>query len=118
MCIRDSKERGQGKPEHFYDVENLNASYSYSDQEYFDVNTAYENTRTYRGSLGYVHNPKPRPIEPFKSFIGKSKWLKPIKEFNVNLGFKQVSLRTQVDRMYLERLVLSLIHISEPTRPY
>jgi len=99
------KERGQGKPEHFYDVENLNASYSYSDQEYFDVNTAYENTRTYRGSLGYVHNPKPRPIEPFKSFIGKSKWLKPIKEFNVNLGFKQVSLRTQVDRMYLERLV-------------
>jgi cell surface protein SprA len=35
--------------EHFYDVENLSLSYSYSDQVYSDVNTAYENTRTYRG---------------------------------------------------------------------
>jgi cell surface protein SprA len=101
------KERGQGREERFYDVENLNLSYAYSDQEYYDINTAFENTRTYRGSLAYVHNPKPRPIEPFKGIglISKSKWLKLISDFNVNMGFKQISMRTSVDRMYLERLI-------------
>lgn len=101
------KDRDAGDKEHFYDVENLNFSYAYSDQEYYDINTAFENTRTYRGSIGYVHNPKPRPIEPFAGigFVSKSKWLKLIKDFNLNAGFKQVSMRTSVDRMYLERLV-------------
>jgi len=101
------KDREGGKDEHFFDVENLSLTYAYSDQEYHDVNTAYENTRTYRGSLAYTHNPKPRPIEPFAGigFIAKSKWLKLIKEFNVNFGFKQITMRTGVDRMYLERLV-------------
>ena len=101
------KERGQGSKEQFFDVENLSFNYAYSDQEYYDVNTAYENTRTYRGAIAYMHNPKPRPLEPFAGigFVGKSKWLKLIKEFNVNLGFKQISMRTSVDRMYLERLV-------------
>ncbi|MCB0770974.1 MAG: cell surface protein SprA, partial [Flavobacteriales bacterium] len=102
------KERGQNSgKEQFYDVENLSLNYSYSDQEYRDVNTAYENTRTYRGAIAYVHNPRPRPIEPFASigFVNKSKWLKLIKDFNVNMGFKQISMRTSVDRMYMERLV-------------
>jgi cell surface protein SprA len=85
----------------------LSFNYAYSDQEYFDVNTAYENTRTYRGAIAYVHSPKPRPIEPFAGigFVSKSKWLKLIKDFNVNMGFKQISMRTSIDRMYLERLV-------------
>ncbi len=114
------KERTQGDKEKFYDVENLAFSYAYGDQEYFDVNTAYENTRTYRGSLGYIHNPRPVAIEPFKDigFVSKSKWLKLVKDFNVNLGFKQVSLRTSIDRMYLERLVRPNPDIeSLPPRP-
>ncbi len=101
------KERGAGSKEQFFDVENLSFNYAYSDQEYHDVNTAYENTRTYRGSIAYVHAPKPRPIEPFAGigFVSKTKWLRLVKDFNVNLGFKQISMRTSVDRMYLERLV-------------
>ncbi|MBK9761752.1 MAG: cell surface protein SprA [Flavobacteriales bacterium] len=97
---------GSGK-EHFYDVENLSLSYAYGDQEYHDVNTQYENTRTYRGSLAWQHTPKPRPVKPFENvgFIGKSKWTKLIKDFNVNLGFKQLTARTSLDRTYMERLV-------------
>lgn len=113
-------DRAQGKKDHFWDVENLTASYSYSDREYFDVNTAYENTRTYRGSIGYLHNPRPRPVEPFKDigFISTSKWMKLIKDFNFNMGFKQVSMRTSVDRMYLERLIRPNPDIqSLPQRP-
>lgn len=103
------KERGQsgGGKEHPWDVENLSFSYAYGDQEYHDVNTQYENTRTYRGSLAWQHSPKARPIKPFENagFIGKSKWTKLIKDFNVNLGFKQLTARTAIERTYLERLV-------------
>jgi cell surface protein SprA len=101
------KDRSPGQQERFYDVENLNFSYAYSDQEYYDINTAFENTRTYRGSVAYLHSPRPRPIEPFAgiSLLGKTKWLKLVKDFNFNAGFKQISLRTSVDRMYLERLI-------------
>jgi cell surface protein SprA len=74
-------------------VENLSLSYAYSDQEYTDVNTAFENTRTYRGSLAYMHNPKPDPSSRLQEhrLHCKSKWLKLIKDFNVNLGFKQIT---------------------------
>jgi cell surface protein SprA len=46
-------------------------------------------------------------VKPFENlgFISKSKWLKLIKDFNFNLGFKQVTARTAVDRIYLERLI-------------
>lgn len=114
------KERGEGKKERAWDVENLALTYSYTDQEYFDVNTAFENTRTYRGSIAYQFAPKPLAIEPFKDIglMGKSKWLKLLKDFNVNLGFKQINMRTSMDRMYLERLVRPNPDIeSLPPRP-
>jgi len=114
------KERGEGKKERAWDVENLALTYSYTDQEYFDVNTAFENTRTYRGSIAYQFAPKPLALEPFKdiSLLGKSKWLKLLKDFNVNLGFKQINMRTSMDRMYLERLVRPNPDIeSLPPRP-
>lgn len=95
------------KTEFFFDVSNFGLSYSYGDQEFHDVNTQYENTRTYRGALSYQHNPKPRPVKPFEglAFIGNSKWLRLIKDFNFNFGFKQITARTAIDRSYLERLI-------------
>ena len=100
------KDRASGKKEHSWDVENLSASYGYTDREFHDVNTSYENTRTYRGSLAYVFSPKPKAIKPFEkvTFIGKSKWMKLVKDFNFNLGFKQLTARTNIDRSYTERL--------------
>ncbi len=102
------KEKAAGsKRENFFDVSNFGLSYAYGDQEFHDVNTQYENTRTYRGSLNYQHNPKPRPVKPFENvaFLGKSKWLRLIKDFNFNLGFKQLTARTAIDRSYMERLI-------------
>ena len=104
--VRKDRTAGAGKKERSWDVENLSASYGYTDREFHDVNTSYENTKTYRGSLAYVFSPKPKAIKPFEkvTFIGKSKWLKLIKDFNFNLGFKQLTARTNVDRSYTERL--------------
>jgi len=101
------KAGGGGTKEHFWDVENFTLAYSYSDREYRDVNTQYENQRDYRGSLAWQHSPKPKLIKPFDKvgFVGKSKWLKPIKEFNFYAGLKQLTARTSIDRMYMERLV-------------
>ncbi|MFN3874600.1 MAG: cell surface protein SprA, partial [Flavobacteriales bacterium] len=114
------KERAEGKKERPWDVENLAFTYSYTDQEYFDIVTAFENTRTYRGSIAYQHSPKPRALEPFRdiSLLGKTRWLRLIKDFNVNLGFRQVTLRTSMDRTYLERMVRPNPDIeSLPPRP-
>lgn len=93
--------------EYFFDISNFSLSYAYSDQEYHDVNTQYENLRTYRGGINYLHNPRPRTIKPFEnlSFVGKSKWTRLVKDFNLNVGFKQLSARTSVDRSYMERLI-------------
>lgn len=105
------KERSTGgsapKREYFFDVSNFTLSYAYSDQEYHDVNTQYENLRTYRGSMAYIHAPKARTIKPFDkvSFLSKSKWVRLVKDFNLNFGFKQITARTSVDRSYLERLI-------------
>lgn len=104
--VRKEPSPGRAR-EYFFDISNFSLSYAYSDQEFHDVNTQYENTRTYRGSLAYQHNPKPRPVKPFENvaFIGKSKWLRLIKDFNFNFGFKQITARTAIDRSYLERLI-------------
>jgi cell surface protein SprA len=101
------KDRGQGQKEYFWSIENFALTYAYSDQEYRDVNTEFENLRTYRGSIVYLHNPRPKEIKPFAGIglIDKSKWFKLLKEFNFNLGFKQISMRTAVDRSYLEHLI-------------
>ena len=105
--VRKERTGGGGGKEHLWDVENFAVSYAYSDREFHDINTAYENERSYRGSITYNHAPKPKLVKPFENigFISNSSWLKLIKEFNFYLGLKQLNLRTSVDRTYLERLI-------------
>ena len=51
------KERtGAGPERNLWDVENFAVSYAYSDREFHDINTAYENERSYRG----LHHLQPR----------------------------------------------------------
>jgi len=92
------------KKQHFYDVSNFSASYSYSEITSYDINTEFNNSRNYRGGLTYNFSPKAKSLKPFAGigFIGKSKWFKLLKDFNVNLGPKQFSFRTDIDRTYNE----------------
>ncbi|MBK7083896.1 MAG: cell surface protein SprA [Flavobacteriales bacterium] len=68
------KDRTGGKKERLWDVENLALSYSYSDQEFHDVNTEFDNEVTHRGSLAWTHSPKPIEVKPFNniSLIGRA----------------------------------------------
>jgi cell surface protein SprA len=101
--VRKERASGASKP-HFYDISNFSASYSYSEITAYDINTEFNNTRNYHGGLTYNFAPKPKTFSPFASvgFINKSKWFKLVKDFNVNLGPKQFSFRTDVDRTYNE----------------
>jgi len=87
-----------------WDISNFTFSYSYSETFLRDINTEFNNSRTYRGGLTYNYNPKPLEIKPFSKLplVSKSKWLKLIKDVNLNLGPKQFSFRTDINRTYNE----------------
>ncbi|MFK8044484.1 MAG: cell surface protein SprA [Crocinitomicaceae bacterium] len=96
------KERAPGKEIHFWDVENLSLSYSYNELFRRDINTVRDVTKNYKAGLNYAYSGRPKLIEPFKKvgFVGKSKWLRLVKDFNFYLGPKSFSVTNNVQRMY------------------
>ena len=62
------KTPGQNKKKsHFYDVENLAFTYSYTQLYKRDVNTEIDKLETYRGAINYSFSGKAKNIEPFKN---------------------------------------------------
>jgi cell surface protein SprA len=88
---------------HLWDIENFNASYSYS--KVFRRNQIVEENEiiTHRASLGYNFASQARPWEPFKKSI-KNKKLSLIRDFNLGLFPNSVNFRFDVDRRYGELL--------------
>ena len=98
------KERGKGKKAHFYDIANLSLSYSYSEIFRRDINTEFNTNKTYRGGLSYAFNNNPKQWKPLSKskFLRKSKWFRPLRDFNLYLGPKQLAFRTDINRNYSE----------------
>ncbi|NNK80045.1 MAG: cell surface protein SprA, partial [Flavobacteriales bacterium] len=96
---RSKDAKGSPKP---YDISNFTVSYSYNEFTSYDINTQFNNNKTYNGGLSYSYQPKPLKVEPFANigFIKKSKWLGLIRDFNFNIGPRQFSFRTDVNRTY------------------
>lgn len=96
------KERANGKKAHFYDVENVSLTYSYSEIFKRDINTEYNINKTIRGGLNYTYNATPKAWEPFKQnkFMAKSKWFTLIKDINISKGPKLIAFRTDLNRSY------------------
>lgn len=92
------------KKPHFYDVKNFSASYSYNEITHVDINTQLDRKVSYAGGLTYGFSNSPKPWEPFKrkKAFRKSKWLRPIKDFNLYLAPKKLGFRTTMDRTYNE----------------
>ncbi|MBC7920901.1 MAG: cell surface protein SprA [Ferruginibacter sp.] len=87
---------------HFYDIENLSATYAYSDIKQSNTLVESYNSRLYKGSLAYTYNNKPLVLEPFKN-VGflNSPWLKLLKDFNLGLSPSSVSVRGDLDRQFI-----------------
>ncbi len=98
MNVRKDRVGGSKKPK-IYDIENLDVSFAYSQNDHRDINFNYDNQDQYRGGLGYNFNPKPKNYRPLnKVKILSNKNLKLIKDFNFYILPKTFSFRTDMDR--------------------
>jgi cell surface protein SprA len=98
------KQKAQGSStSHIYDVENFNLTYSYNEIYNRNITTEYRTAKTYHGALGYNFAGKVSSVTPFNKAVGKSPWLKLIKDFNINyIPLTNFSFRGDLDRAYTE----------------
>ncbi len=54
------------KKKHIYDVENLDATFAYSENKKQSINTEYNNVKNYKGALNYNFKTKLKAVQPFK----------------------------------------------------
>jgi cell surface protein SprA len=89
----------------FYDIENFNLTYAYTELYQRDVNTKYNKTETYRGAINYNFTGQAKSIKPFENvkFFKQNKAFSLIREFNFNPVPSQVSIQNVFDRSYNER---------------
>ncbi len=102
------KNRTGTKKARFYDVENLNTSFLYSNEYYRDIYTQFNYRQNLRASLDYNYSFKAKAIEPFKKvgFVQDTakaaEYLQWVKEFNFNLVPQRLNFKTEVLRNYNE----------------
>lgn len=97
------KNRGKNqKKTHFYDIENFSATYTYSEKDHHDVNTAYSFNKLYTGGLMYSYSFHPKALTPLTKieFFKKRKYLSLISDFNFYPWIDKVALGTNVNRTY------------------
>lgn len=103
------KVKTNNKPARFYDVSNLALSFMYADIYDRDVYTAYNLMKNVKASLNYNYSFPAKSYRPFKDWRAvqdtarSAKYLKFIKEFNVNPLPARFSFKTDIDRTYTER---------------
>jgi cell surface protein SprA len=101
--VKKTKTGKGGGKSHVYDIENLSATYAYTEIYHRNYDIEYSLTKTYQGILGYAYNNQPKPVEPFKKVkLLSSPYLKLVKDFNFNYAPSSLSLRVVLDRTYSE----------------
>ena len=117
--INVRKERTNNeKKKRFYDIENVSASYSFSETYHKDYNIVRFLDQNLRASASYNHSFKPLPLEPLKNwkFLNKSSYLKFIKDFNINLLPTTISVNSNIVRSFNQQESRSLVE-SLPALP-
>ena len=93
---------GSSGPFSFLKISNFTANYSFNELYRRDINTEFQLNREHRGGLAYSWQNRPKQHKPFSKIklIRESEMLKWLKDFNFYLLPKQVSMNTQMDRVY------------------
>lgn len=81
-----------------YDIENWEASYSYTKIDSRDPGVEYEKEKRHKFSLGYNYTTKPNYLLPFKQIKSKSGYLKIIKDINFNFIPSTISFVNDLNR--------------------
>ena len=94
---------GTAKKTHFYDVENLNVSYAYTEQYQRNPEIQYHFVKTHQAAIGYNFSNTPKPITPFaKVRMLDPSYLKLIKDFNFSVSPTQMTMLASIERTYAE----------------
>ncbi len=107
---------GASSKNHFYDFENFDFTYSFSEIYSRNVDVQYHDEKTYKGGLGYNFSNNPKNYKPFGKIKGKAFSL--IKDFNFTLMPKLLSFRTDMNRQYSKKVLRNksqYVVIMEPT---
>lgn len=93
------------KPARVYDIENFNISYAFNQVTKRNPTLEEDEITSHRGSAGYNFSPAPKYWQPFKKLTSTHRYLKPIKEFNINIYPSNISVRTDIFRQFGERKI-------------
>ncbi len=110
----------QKRKKQVYDVENLSVSFAYNDMFHKDFNVEKFNDKNIRAGASYNYSFDSKSIEPLKKvkFLGKSKYLQLLKDFNFKPLPTTISLNSNIIRSYNEQLARPLVDDpSFPTLP-
>ena len=107
MNARKEKVGDKGGKSRFYDIENFDLTYAYSEIYHRNIDIRYDLKKTYRGGLGYNFSNNPKPVRPLSSigFFNKYKAFRIISDFNFYYSPKLLSFRTDMNREYSERML-------------
>ncbi len=98
--VRKIKLKPDGKS-HFWDIENLSFSGSYTDEFRRDLNTFAYRLTQWNLSTAYTYNFNTKPLEPFKNIKWlNSPYLRLIKDFNISLSPSSLSVRGTLNRNF------------------
>ncbi|HMR47517.1 MAG TPA: cell surface protein SprA [Bacteroidia bacterium] len=100
--VKKNKTGKNASKSRIYDIENFNFTYGYTEVYRRNINTEYDIQKDYLGAIGYNFNTNPKPITPFSKMKGKSKYLRPVKDFNFNYMPSTFNFRWDVNRHYGE----------------
>ncbi|MDZ4838727.1 MAG: cell surface protein SprA [Bacteroidota bacterium] len=114
--VQKSRSLGSTRKPRPWDVENLNATYIYNEIYKRNVNNVYDIEKTYSGQLSYGYNWNTQPWTPFAK-IGKSKWLKPIRDFNLFYAPQNLTVTARADRVFGEKLYRNVDDFQTVTAP-
>ncbi|MBB6129650.1 T9SS outer membrane translocon Sov/SprA [Mucilaginibacter lappiensis] len=88
-------------PNHLWDVENLNASYAYTEYTHHDFVTQNDLEKTYNLTLAYNYTNQPKYYSPFAKII-KSNLLALFRDINFSILPSRLNLSINFDRFYSE----------------
>lgn len=95
--VRKERTSTQVKPKP-WDIENLALSYAYTQTDKHDPIILADQIKNYRGSLDYNFTRQVKYVEPLKTLLGSSKWLKLFSDFNFNPFPNGFVFRNAMDR--------------------
>jgi cell surface protein SprA len=99
-------------PVHVWDIENFNATYSFSQYQHHDFTTFNDLEKTYHASLVYNYANQPKFYAPFSKII-KSNTLALIRDINFSLLPSRLNFSINFDRFYSENTLRN----NDPTDP-